>query len=630
MKKRKSSLKVQLLGAFVLTSILPVILVNLFLLYNTSGIIKENNQELTYKNLLQTRSSLDVWIESYEDILYQIYTDDDIVALVDRINQGEDVSVSKNQLRRTLHGLFYTKEYIKSITILTENGTQVFYDMLTGSSTQNSWLDNLSFSRNELYEMVAADNDTHILSTQQAIQFGGENHYLFHLGHRIIDYRNVDRQIGIVVVSVDEELLSSVCTGEKDTERGFNFIVDAQGAIVSYPKQEFLTRTITGLETYEEDPEYRKNCYEAFVHTEDVGEKTHILVTCVHDDTFDWDIINVSSQEETMQKLNGQQRIFWIVMCVSLTTLILMIIVLIRRLTSALQDMASVMKKAGLGELSARVRTDGQMPLEVETIAVEFNHMLGMLSDSMDKERKALEKQRHAEIAALESQMNPHFLYNTLDTINWLAIDQEEYEISNSINALAEILRYGLDNSNGTVTIQEEYEWLKKYLFLQQTRMKNKFECEIHIAPEVMQYRIHKLLLQPFVENALLHGFDRRSSENNSGAENTLSLSGSRNRTDQLIISVSEEKEMLKIRIYDNGKGMPQELVDQINQGIFPKTTEKSHIGMENAISRIHMYYGAQGRVQLQSTENMFTCVEIEIPYEKEGLLDTLDKGAQR
>lgn len=331
-----------------------------------------------------------------------------------------------------------------------------------------------------------------------------------------------------------------------------------------------------------------------------------------------------------MQKLNGQQRIFWIVMCVSLTTLILMIIVLIRRLTSALQDMASVMKKAGLGELSARVRTDGQMPLEVETIAVEFNHMLGMLSDSMDKERKALEKQRHAEIAALESQMNPHFLYNTLDTINWLAIDQEEYEISNSINALAEILRYGLDNSNGTVTIQKEYEWLKKYLFLQQTRMKNKFECEIHIVPEVMQYRIHKLLLQPFVENALLHGFDRRSSENNSGVENTLSLSGSRNRTDQLIISISEEKEMLKIRIYDNGKGMPQELVDQINQGIFPKTTEKSHIGMENAISRIHMYYGAQGRVQLQSTENMFTCVEIEIPYEKEGLLDTLDKGAQR
>lgn len=593
---KKTSLKIRLLEAFILTSILPVILVNLFLFYNTSGIIQKNIQELTCSNLLQTRQSLDVWIESYEDILYQIYTDDDIVKLADKVNAGEDVSVSKNQLRRTLHGLFYTKEYIKSITILTENGTQIFYDMITGSSTQNSWLDNMSLSREELYQQILADNSTHVFSTQQAIIFGGKKHYLFHLGHRIIDYRNVEKQVGIVVVSVDEELLSSVCTGENAAEKEFNFIVDAQGGIVSYPKQEFLTRKIAGLDEAGLDEEGKKQVYEAFVHAEDMGEKIPVLVEFVHDDNFDWDIVHVSSQEENMQKLGAQQKIFAMVICISLAALSIIIILLIRSLTSSLQNMAAVMKRAGSGELSVRVETDRKMPLEAETIAVEFNHMLDRLLDAAEKERTAQQKQRRAEIAALESQMNPHFLYNTLDTINWMAIDREEYEISNSINALAEILRYGIDNSDGIVPVKKEYEWLKKYLFLQQTRLKNKFECEIHIAPDVMQYKIHKLLLQPFVENAILHGFD--------GV----------NRTHQLIITIQEDEKKLMIQIYDNGKGMPQELVKKINQGIFPKTAEKNHIGMENAISRIHMYYGEQGSVEIQSSENIFTCVLITIP----------------
>ena len=143
MKKRKvyrNSLRFRLILAFVITSILPIIVLNLFSYYNTSGIVRENVSELTDINLKQTKSSLDVWLDSYEDILFQIYTDDSIVELVEKINQGKDVSVSKNQLRRTLRGLFYTKDYVKSISVITDDGTVVFYDMLTGSTTQNSWL----------------------------------------------------------------------------------------------------------------------------------------------------------------------------------------------------------------------------------------------------------------------------------------------------------------------------------------------------------------------------------------------------------------------------------------------------------------------------------------------------------
>ena len=152
---RTTSLRARLILAFIITSIIPAIILNLFSYYNTSGIVKDNVDEMTRSNLSQTRGSLDVWLESYEDILFQIYTDDDIVALLKNLNEKKDRSVSRSQLRRTLHGLFYTKEYIKSISVFTQDGDMVFYDLLTGSSTQSSWVDNLGISRQELYQEVS-------------------------------------------------------------------------------------------------------------------------------------------------------------------------------------------------------------------------------------------------------------------------------------------------------------------------------------------------------------------------------------------------------------------------------------------------------------------------------------------
>src|SRR5690606_22009806 len=109
---------------------------------------------------------------------------------------------------------------------------------------------------------------------------------------------------------------------------------------------------------------------------------------------------------------------------------------------------------------------------------------------------------------------NPHFLYNTLDTINWMAIEKNEFDISNAITSLATILRYAITNSNEMVTVRDEVEWLKKYIYLQQTRLKNTFRCEINVEPEALDFRIHKLLLQPFIENAVIHGFEGIKREN--------------------------------------------------------------------------------------------------------------------
>lgn len=105
--------------------------------------------------------------------------------MVDKINKSEDVAINRKLLRKMLRGLFYTKDYVKSISIITESGELVFYDQLTASTTQTSWLDSISLSQTELYEEISSDNKTHLFPTGEKVIFGSNACYLFHIGHRI-------------------------------------------------------------------------------------------------------------------------------------------------------------------------------------------------------------------------------------------------------------------------------------------------------------------------------------------------------------------------------------------------------------------------------------------------------------
>lgn len=590
--RKRTKLQTRLILAFLITSMIPLIVVNIFLYYNTSGIVRSNVDELAAANLDQTRSGLDIWLESYQDILFQIYMNDDIVKTVEEINEGKELSINRKQLRRTLRGLFYTKEYIKSITIITQSGEIIFYDLLTGSMTKNSWLDNFGMTPGEIYDTVSMDNMTHIFSTREAYTSAQDTAYLFHLGHRIIDYKKVDKQLGIVMVSVDEQMLREACSVQEGGSY-FNFIVDREGKLVSYTQDALLGKKILD---WTEEEKSRREAYREFLETHEGRETGNLSIYTVYDDKFDWEIVRVSDQNTVVERLKAQQRLIVVVLILSLAALTAVILLLTQSLTGSLRRLVQVMERAGTGELSARMKVDGRTPREVEVISGQFNRMLERLGDSMEKEKKAIERQKSAEIAALEAQINPHFIYNTLDTINWMAIDRDEYEISSSINALAAILRYGINQSNEIVTVRQEEEWLKQYLFLQQTRLKNSFVCEIHVDAQVKEYHIHKLLLQPFVENAILHGFE--------GVD----------RTHRLSVQIGREEDNLKIEIYDNGKGIPKQLVETMNRGDFPKCTEKNHIGMENAITRIGMYYGERAAVRIESEEDVYTRILITIP----------------
>ncbi len=562
----KGSIRATFTWVFIFASILPIIIVGIFSFYNISRTIHINSETLIADNLEQIDSNLHIRLDSYNDLLYQLYTDDNMVQWVENLDDGVDYALTVNQMRRSLNALLNSKGYIRAITVVTPGGKAVTYDQMSPISGESAWIGNFSKSIDEIYTESTVDGYAHIYETQYATTFANRDYYTFHIVHRIINYRDITKQCGIVILSLDQELLENVCNNQETTD--FIYMINAEGEKVCYMDQD--------ISDYQERSAYS-----------------------YYDEELGWTICYYHDDRELTQSLHSQ---FALMLGVALITLLFAFLIssgIEKDMSRSIALLFQSMKRIEAGDLSARVDNRNMSPAEISHIADGFNKMVEKLDEAQQNERVATQKQREAQISALEAQINPHFLYNTLDTINWMAIDKDEYDISNAINALANIFRYAIVNSNQEVTVREEIEWLRQYIHLQQFRLKNSFACKIDVNADVMDCKVHKLLMQPYVENSIIHGFEGMK-------ENAL-----------LEVKLFTQEEHLIIRIIDNGVGMPQELLAHINSGCEDMTGDRTHIGMSNVAIRLRMYYGESARVEASGGADGGTCIQITIPLKK-------------
>ena len=587
------SFKNNLLRAFIIVSMLPVLALGIYSYSAITRTLQKNTENLIRNNMAQIDTNLQISLEAYEDVAYQLYTDDNMVLWVRRLDADEDTPATVSQMRRFMRGLINTKDYIRAITVITEGGNVVTYDEMAGVTRQLSWIDNFSKSYDEIYQEVSKDYQMHLYSTEYGTTFANEDFYLFHLGHRIVDYRKLDDRICIIILTLDEKLLSDIYSGDED-EQTHTFIVDENDAVISNEGNASLIGSTINTAKNPQDG------YMEFLNADGSNRKWNELYS-YYDEELKWTIVTAVTNEN-MLKSRYVQLLITIGMALAILAFSTMLSMAItRNLNTSINTVASGMKRAREGDLSTYIEIDDRMPLEVGTMAVAYNGMIDELKLANEKEKEANRRQQEAQIAALEAQINPHFLYNTLDTINWMAIEKDEYDISNAINALATTLRYAISKSNAQVTVKDEIEWLKKYIFLQQFRLKDQFDCKLDIDNNLLDAPIHKLLMQPFIENAIIHGFE-------DDAENAT-----------LWISMTEEEGYIRIEIRDNGKGIDKETIDQINSGSVERK-DRAHIGMENVITRMRMYYGEASSVRAESILGEGTVITLRIPYENKKL----------
>ena len=249
------------------------------------------------------------------------------------------------------------------------------------------------------------------------------------------------------------------------------------------------------------------------------------------------------------------------------------------------------------------VRSDIRTGAEVGMLSDSLNTMIDKINELLEQVKKEQIRLRKAEFELLQSQINPHFLYNTLDTIVWLAEAGEQKKVVKMVGSLSEFFRTSLNQGKDIISIKEELQHVRSYLEIQQVRYQDILQYDIQVEEKLYKYLIPKITIQPLVENALYHGIKNKRG------------------VGKIIISGRQEEDHFSILIEDNGIGISEERLSQVRAGVKNKvSTGKDIYGLYNVNERIHLNFGEKYGIIIESTYGEGTVVSVILPYMQEQL----------
>lgn len=583
--------RTKLLLIFGVTSLLPLLIILIISSRLNTRNMTAKVDELMLMNLKQIAERVNLNLEVYTNVLYQIYQDEEITENIKVLLEDSDTgyAAAYNRINDRLKQYNTTESGVRCTSVICADGTSVVYDFGTGSSIDHLWKNYKDLRMTEPYQEAEGQPGMVITSTMAFKEREGSRqewfrHY-FHIAKRVFDLENLEAgSIATIVMSVDVEALNRICNAG-ETETGINFIMDPDGRCISYPDEDF-----SGLKKKD------SLSIEEFVNLSGFMENRDISVTSYEDPVTGWIFYNAYDREYILRDVARSQRLYIAIGALAILASAAAILGLVRQINRSVDEVMCGIRRVQGGDMDTQVRVVCRD--EIGRIAENFNQMTVQVKNLIKEVKSATDRQKNAEIRALEAQINPHFLYNTLDSINWMAIEKEEYEISRMIRNLGIILRYSVDKSNSIVEIRMVEEWLERYISLHQMRFEHVFSYQIYVEEEARDKKIHKLLLQPFVENAVLHGLKDKEG-------------GGLLYVD---IGLSEDGETLHIIIEDNGKGMSRELQEHYNDLEKAVADDGRSIGLHNVFSRIRMYYGERASWNIKSIEGMGMVITIKVP----------------
>ena len=370
-------------------------------------------------------------------------------------------------------------------------------------------------------------------------------------------------------------------------QRGYCFLMDRMGNIMYHPQQQLLYAGLKSEDTA------------ALAALEDgtyVEDTVIYAVTSVEDSS--WRVVGVSFVDELVNRsvremIGISAGLAGLVLAAALLTSW----ILSRMLSRPLRGLASAMERfeRDADHFSYRPVRGTR---EVRELSQSFGHMVLRIQQLMSTVRQEEINLRKTELKALQAQINPHFLYNTLDSIAWMCERGRNADAVNMVHALARLFRISISRGHELIPIAKEIEHAESYLQIQKYRYKNQFTYEFDVDPECLDYYCNKITLQPIIENSINHGLDLLVEEG------------------RIQVEVLQDGEDILFRVRDNGVGMSQEQVDAILE---QDPEDRTGIGIRNVNDRLRIYFGAPYGLRITSELDVGTCVEIRMPKVKEG-----------
>lgn len=419
--------------------------------------------------------------------------------------------------------------------------------------------------------------------------------YVFPIS-KLIRNKNTGESLGVVTLFVSESYFSNTYDSQNSGGNHSDYyIVDENGYIISSCEKESLLKKITQVTGL--TPHQYKSCTDRedlLIETSDIP----ILYSST-DIRSGWKLFCVTSLEDVAYE---QTRMKQMILCILAAVCCLLLVVswlVARTVTKPVYQLLDTMNQIKKHQTNSRVSANisGEMGL----LAQEFNSLMDSLEASQKAFYNEQKMKRRNEYKLLQAQVNPHFLYNTMETIaSFIKLNRGE-EALIALRSLVDFYRLSLSSGREIITVEEEIRLTESYIKLQSLRYREYVECEINFSHSTHQYKIPKLTIQPLVENAIYHGIKESHSKG------------------KIMVTGLEQEDYLMISVFDTGRGIEPDKLTEIQKRLDSQmTTSKDSFGLGNISQRLGLLYGDNYKMTIESVYHEFTKVTIRIPLESE------------
>ncbi|NNG67278.1 histidine kinase [Caldanaerobacter subterraneus] len=564
----------KLIFSYILIIIIPLIAVGIVISTVTFKYLNEEMKQTAFQTLNQANKNLSKMFDNMKNALLYISMNREL-----QYNLSLEESVSTFQINREVtsvrNGILYPgifNDNYSSVEIFALN--KEYYP--------------LRLERNNVMSAKIVENQDWFKKTVElngklywyVNRIYGEN--LISVSRLVYDVKNFKKPIAVVSVDVEVSKIDTVLSDIKLGKNNKIYLIDDKGELV-YSQEDENFRISSLKDVYKNNSGFR------FIKLN--GKQVMLVYNTIS--PSGWKLVGVFSLEELNEKANRLKNFIQLVAFISLFSAILLSLYFSYTISQPIIRLSNRMKEIEKGNLDMEI--DEKWNGEIGVLYASFNYMIRRIKELIQEVYLSKLREKEAELKALQAQINPHFLYNTLDSINWLAVINGIPDISKITNALASILRYSIDKGNSVTTIENELKYVKDYITIQKMRFKDRFEVYFDIEEEILSYKIIKLILQPIVENAIVHGLEDYEGKG------------------EILIKGYFEDGTVVFEIANNGKPIDLDFVNKLLSS--PTNDEKSY-GIQNVNERIKLYYGIEYGLFYEVKEGV-TIARIKIPAVK-------------
>jgi two-component system sensor histidine kinase YesM len=582
----------------IFTYLIIILTVNTlgFIFYSTSQKYIINKASTSNLNIVkQINASINTLQTDLYDISTYIATNQEIISLLQRnsvITNTNNNNLSKMDLTNKIMNLIISKEYISLFALYSDGlDSSPYYICTDLSSNLNSYM---NIKSNLIYHNIYSKNGAPYWfynEKQSTYILGNNKHSKIILG-RLIKNPNDYTSLGTLFLGINEDVFKNIYI---DNIQSINdesiVIVDDHNSVLSkYGDINILDNDFSSKNFYNDSCNNKDGFIIDKVNNKDM------LIAYSSDNQYNWKIFYSIDTNSLTQEIKQNKVFIYIIVLICMFISFPLILLITHYITTPLKNLLESMKNLKKGNFTEQVKVTNND--EIGQLSVVYNEMVIEIKELIEENYVLEIKEREAELNALHSQINPHFLYNTLDTIYWKAQGNNQKEIGDMIYSLSKLFRLSLNRGENFITISKEKELLEHYLLLQRIRFKDKLIYEILIDDSILNYVIPKFILQPFIENAIVHGLEPKEGTGN------------------ILIEGQHLDNNLYFTIQDNGIGIEtnklNNLVNYINEP--NKNGKLGGYAINNISERLRLHFQNNYSLKFTSNINKGTKIEIIIP----------------